>query len=56
MFPWINDNGGSEVDAKDWNNELDDWMQFHDPWNLKLYRNGNSYVKGNWVDDVQRKT
>jgi hypothetical protein len=56
MFPWINASGVSELDAKDWNNELDDWMQFRDPWNLLLYRNGNSYVKGNWVGDVQGKT
>jgi hypothetical protein len=55
MFPWINASGVSELDAKDWNSELDDWMQFHDLWNLKLFRNGNSYVKGNWVGDVQGK-
>ncbi len=55
MFPWINASGVSELDAKDWNSELDDWMQFHDPWNLKLFKNGNSYVKGNWVGDVQGK-
>jgi len=56
MFPWINAIEVSELDAKDWNDELDDWMQFHDPWNLILSWNGNSYVKGNWVGDVQGNT
>jgi hypothetical protein len=56
MFPWINASGVNELDPKDWTSELDDWMQFHDPWKLKLCTNGNSYVKENWVGDIQGKT
>jgi hypothetical protein len=65
MFPWINASGVSELDAKDWNSESDDWMQFHDPWNLKLSKNGketklvmfkerHSGARATWTKDIEK--